>query len=143
MTAVIISCLYIIIVLDILLLPTSEYASIQSAQSTDKVGVSIDNQDVLQACVTVLIGVLIFLTLERQFQKKRLDIRYFTVKTSVLSNKTTENKFAPELVVMITQAAMTQQMITQAAMTQDSVIVMTMVPAAKTIALMMEIVLTT
>jgi hypothetical protein len=34
--------------------------------------VVIEYSDVLQACVTVLIGVLIFLTLERKFEKKDL-----------------------------------------------------------------------
>lgn len=34
--------------------------------------VVIENSDILQACVTVLIGVLIFLTLERKFEKKDL-----------------------------------------------------------------------
>lgn len=40
----------------------------------------IENSDVLQACVTVLIGVLIFLTLERRFEKKDLTSYFLQLK---------------------------------------------------------------
>lgn len=42
--------------------------------------IPIENSDVLQACVTALIGVLIFLTLERKFERKYLTSEILELK---------------------------------------------------------------
>ena len=52
-------------------IPINGYASTQSSGEGEQPDI-IENSDVLQACVTVLIGVLIFLTLERKFEKMDL-----------------------------------------------------------------------
>jgi hypothetical protein len=67
MSTISLTGLCIMMVISIILLPARACAA---TQSTAGQGVTIENEDVLQACVTVLIGVLIFLTLERKFEKR-------------------------------------------------------------------------
>jgi hypothetical protein len=57
----------------------------------------IENSDILQACVTVLIGVLIFLTLERRFEKKDLTSYYLELKLQKYRVRQKIDSFAKEM----------------------------------------------
>lgn len=45
----------------------------------------VNNSDVLQACVTALIGILIFLTLERKFEKRHQPLERLALEQNVSS----------------------------------------------------------